>query len=55
MTRQDLANYLGMAVETLSRTLAHLQKKNLISVQQRSIKILDQAQLCKLAHGSCKH
>ena len=54
MTRQDLANYLGMAVETLSRTLAYLQKKKLISVQRRSIKILDQERLRKLAHSSCK-
>jgi CRP/FNR family transcriptional regulator len=54
MPRQDLANYLGMAVETLSRTLSHLQKKNIISVQRRGVKILDQEQLRRLAHSSCQ-
>ena len=54
MPRQDLANYLGMAVETLSRILSNLQKKNIIAVQRRGIKVLDQERLRDLAHISCQ-
>jgi CRP/FNR family transcriptional regulator len=40
MTRQDIANYLGMTIETVSRTFTNLSKKNIISLQSHSIKIL---------------
>lgn len=53
MSRGDLANYLGMAVETLSRMFARLQDDEIVLVQHRNIKILDNERLAQLAHHSC--
>lgn len=50
MPRHDLANYLGLAVETLSRMLSHLQKEGVISVKQRNITITDMNAIRVLAH-----
>ena len=54
MARHDLANYLGMAVETLSRMFSRLQEDAIISVQHRLIKILDMDKLKQLAHHTCR-
>ena len=54
MPRRDLANYLGMAVETLSRIFSRLQSKSIIEVKQRAVKILNEASLRSLAHSSCQ-
>ncbi len=51
MPRHDLANYLGLAVETLSRMLSHLQKQGVISVKQRNIEITDMTAIRILAHS----
>jgi len=45
MTRHDIANYLGMAGETVSRLFHRLQDFGLISVGRRSIEIHDHAGL----------
>ena len=42
MTRHDIANYLGLVVETVSRLLTRFQKQEIIKVQRRSLKILDE-------------
>ena len=49
MTRKDIANYLGLAVETLSRLITRLQAENILDVQRRQIRILDMARLRDLA------
>lgn len=41
MTREDLANYLGQALETVSRTLHKLQDEGLIEVAGRHITLRD--------------
>jgi CRP/FNR family transcriptional regulator len=41
MTRVDIANYLGMAIETVSRLLTHLQNKQIIEVAKRRVRIID--------------
>ncbi len=41
MTRTDIANYLGMALETVCRVLASFQLKQIISVSNRHLIILD--------------
>jgi CRP/FNR family transcriptional regulator len=41
MTRTDIANYLGMAIETVSRIFASFQQRNIIAVQLRYLSILD--------------
>jgi CRP/FNR family transcriptional regulator len=41
MTREDIGNYLGMKLETVSRIFSRFQKFGLISVQQKQIAIID--------------
>jgi CRP/FNR family transcriptional regulator, anaerobic regulatory protein len=45
MPRQDIANYLGMAVETVSRLFATFQNEKIIDVDRRHITILDMSRL----------
>jgi CRP/FNR family transcriptional regulator len=45
MTRTDIANYLGMAIETVSRIFASFHLKQIIHVQLRYLSILDFASL----------
>jgi len=49
MTRQDIGNYLGMKIETVSRTLSHLGALGLIRVDQRHVEILDAGTLMNIA------
>jgi len=55
MTRGDIGNYLGLAVETVSRLVTRLQNQNLISIQDRYIRIEDMEGLTKLAGVNCHH
>ena len=41
MTREELGNYLGLKLETVSRLLSKLQQEGLIQVENKSIKLLD--------------
>ena len=41
MPRSDIGNYLGLAVETVSRVLTRFQNQGLIKVQGRDVEILD--------------
>lgn len=52
MSRNDIANYLGLAVETVSRLFSRFQDEKLLSVQRKHIKILDLEGLRTL---SCSH
>ena len=49
MPRSDIANLLGMAVETISRLLTHFQDGELLKVERKHITILDLDRLRKLA------
>lgn len=40
MTRQDIANHLGMAAETVSRLLKRFQDKGVLQIKHREVKIL---------------
>ena len=53
MPRQDIANYLGMAVETVSRLFASFQNEKIIEVERRHITILDMPRLRSMV-GSCE-
>jgi CRP/FNR family transcriptional regulator len=41
MTREDMGSYLGMTLETVSRTLSRFQKRGLIDTQGKHIRIVD--------------
>jgi CRP/FNR family transcriptional regulator len=45
MSRQDLADYLGLSLETVSRLLSRFQKSKLLHVQGRQMRLLDVAGL----------
>jgi CRP/FNR family transcriptional regulator len=50
MSREDIASYLGIVIETVSRTLSKLQDDGVIAVAGRQIRILDRARLDTAAH-----
>ena len=41
MPRHDIANYLGLSAETVSRGFTHLQKKALLNVERKRVQLLD--------------
>lgn len=45
MTREEIGNYLGLTLETVSRVLSRFQKEALIAVNQRDIEIRQPARL----------
>lgn len=56
MSRGDIANLLGMAVETISRLLSHFQESGLLKVERKHITILKLDELRKLAtHCASNH
>ena len=53
MTRSDIGNYLGLAVETVSRLVTRLQKQGLINTHERYLEITNLKQLNALAGTDC--
>ncbi|MCA0175348.1 MAG: helix-turn-helix domain-containing protein [Proteobacteria bacterium] len=53
MTREDIGSYLGLKLETVSRTFSKFQEEGLLEVNKREIRILDQAGLQALVKGVC--
>ena len=49
MSRQDIGCYLGLAVETVSRTLTRFQECGVLMVNRREVEILDHDTLRKIA------
>lgn len=49
MTRTDIANYLRLASETVSRVFRRFQDDGLLRVERRDIELLNRAQLDELA------
>ena len=45
MTREEIGNYLGLTLETVSRLLSRFQREGLLAVQQRDVEIRDAAAL----------
>ena len=41
MSRREIASYLGLKLETVSRLFSQLQEEGLIQVQGRAIKLLN--------------
>jgi CRP/FNR family transcriptional regulator len=52
MSRNEMGNFLGLAVETVSRVFTRFQQLGLIAAEGKEVRILDPEQLCALAGGS---
>ena len=51
MSRMDIGNYLGLTIETVSRTFSRLHKENILNVDGREVVIKDHARLNELSHS----
>lgn len=49
MSRQDIGSYLGLAIETVSRTISRFQDSGLLHASRRKLEILDFDKLLKIA------
>lgn len=52
MSRGDIANYLGLAIETVCRVMTRFQKMKLLKVEGRSISLLDSGALDELVNAA---
>jgi CRP/FNR family transcriptional regulator len=52
MTREEIGSYLGLKLETVSRTFSKFQDDGLMEVKQRQLRILDQAGLQALVNNT---
>ena len=52
MTREEIGSYLGLKLETVSRTFSTFQEEGILDVKQRQIRILAQEKLEKLVNGT---
>lgn len=52
MSREEIARFLGLALETVSRGFTRLQEDGVIAVQGRRVEILRSDALERLAHGA---
>ena len=52
MTREEIGSYLGLKLETVSRTFSKFQDEGLLEVKQRDIRILDAEGLRALVNTS---
>ena len=52
MTREEIGSYLGLKLETVSRTFSKFQDEGLLEVRQRQLRILEPAGLRRLVNGT---
>ncbi len=55
MSRSDIGNFLGLTIETVSRSFTRLQRKGLLSVKGRMVTLLDLDNLRRLAGHTTLH
>ncbi|HVS27791.1 MAG TPA: fumarate/nitrate reduction transcriptional regulator Fnr [Burkholderiales bacterium] len=55
MTREEIGSYLGLKLETISRTFSQFQSEGLIKVQKKSIELKDLERLRALLSQSTGH
>jgi CRP/FNR family transcriptional regulator len=51
MSRNEIGNFLGLAVETVSRVFTRFQQSGVLAAEGKEVRILDSARLCALAGG----
>lgn len=52
MSRRDIADYLGLTIETVSRTFTRLERAGVIAILPGGVRIADEARAAKLAAAS---
>jgi len=52
MSREDIGNYLGLTIESVSRILSRFKKLGLIEVDKREVTLLDPARIKAMAAGT---
>jgi CRP/FNR family transcriptional regulator len=52
MSREDIGNYLGLTIESISRLLSRFKKMGLLQVDKREVVLLDPARLKAIAAGT---
>ncbi len=50
MTREEIGSYLGLKLETVSRTFSHFADEGIVEVKQRHVRILDTPALRRLVN-----
>jgi CRP/FNR family transcriptional regulator len=55
MTREEIGSYLGMKLETVSRTFSRFADEGIIEVRQRHIHIVDEQALKRLVNPQVCH
>ena len=53
MKKSDIANYLGMAIETISRLFGRLEEQGYIAIERKQVNITNMQGLSQLAGVSC--
>ncbi len=52
MTREEIGSYLGLKLETVSRSFSKFQDDGLLEVKQRHIRVLDDAGLRQIVNNA---
>ena len=52
MSREDIGNYLGLTIESISRLLSRFKKQGWLQVDKRELTLLDPVKLKALAAGT---
>jgi CRP/FNR family transcriptional regulator, anaerobic regulatory protein len=52
MTREEIGSYLGLKLETVSRTFSKFQEDGILEVKQRDIRIIEQDALQRVVNGA---
>jgi len=52
MSREDIGNYLGLTIESISRLLSRFKKQGWMTINKREVTLLDPARLKAMAAGT---
>ena len=55
MSREEIGNYLGLTIETVSRLFSRFAREGLIKIHQRDVRILDLEAIKELAGQPCNN
>lgn len=55
MTREDIGSYLGLVIETVSRSFTKLQDDGVIAVRGRQVRLLQRREMANAVHGHALH